>query len=553
MHSLHYDRSQNDRCRNRPHPHKCLEQVSLNHQVNSKLTRAPVALGGPAAYGSYAVTKRIGTIDSTIDLKGKHVLDLGCGNGSYTAELARRAASVCAADILMSNLKAFHTPIPRFQAAGENLPFASDTFDAVTMIEVLEHTHCDSRVLDECLRVLKPGGSLVLFVPNKLYPFESHPCHIGSFSIGPNIPLVSWLPNSLRKRLCHARIYTRRALFLMAQQAGFKVQKSGYIFPPLDSLRLPFKMSYRRLANRLERSPLAMFGVSIYAVLKKPEGSRDASKPLPDRHAANIPYYESLGVRVHATQISDVVACMEQWIGEPNRCHSIAATGMHGVVEAQHDLEFKKILNATDMIVPDGIPLVWLGRRLGHDLRHRVYGPDLMLAFCKETQVQGYRHFFYGGEPGVAEQLARSLRHRFPGIQVAGTYSPPFRPMSREEEDEIVAMISSATPDVLWVGLGTPKQERWMHEHRSKLKVPVVVGVGAAFDMISGRRRQAPRWMREHGLEWLFRLFQEPRRLWRRYLVYGTEFIALILLESLGLRKFGPGVSNNKPEADALP
>lgn len=254
-----------------------------------------------------------------------------------------------------------------------------------------------------------------------------------------------------------------------------------------------------------------------------------------------------------AVQIADVVDQMKEWIRGKKGCHSIAATGMHGIVEAQHDPELKQILNATDLVVPDGMPLVWLGRRRGHSLPQRVYGPDLLLAFCEETQAQGYRHFFYGGEPGVPEQLAGSLKRRFPGIQVAGTFSPPFRPLSPEEDDEIVAMISRAAPDVLWVGLGAPKQERWMHEHRRKLSVPVVVGVGAAFDMISGRRRQAPRWMREHGLEWLFRLCQEPRRLWRRYLIYGTQFVVWIVLETLGLRKFAPNTNESKPHADALP
>ena len=198
---------------------------------------------------------------------------------------------------------------------------------------------------------------------------------------------------------------------------------------------------------------------------------------------------------------------------------------MHGIVEAQQDPAFKEILNSTDLVVPDGMPLVWLGRRRGHDLRRRVYGPELMLGFCEKTARRGYRHFFYGGEPGVPERLAESLQRRFPAMQVAGTYSPPFRPLSAREDQEIVAMISRAAPDVLWVGLGTPKQERWMHEHLSTLSVPVLVGVGAAFDILSGRRRQAPPWMREHGL-------------WRRYLVYGTQFIAYFALDGLRMKDF---------------
>src|SRR5882762_7959280 len=210
-------------------------------RLKTVLTDASIRLGGPASYGSYAVAKRIGKIDKTLDLRGLRVLDLGCGNGCYTEELARRAEFVCGIDLHMPHLQAFQEAIPRVQGRGEQLPFASDSFDAVTMIEVLEHTESDAKVLTECFRVLKPGGLFGLFVPNKLYPLESHPCHVGGLGIGPNIPLVSWLPEFLHRRLCHARIYTRRKLLSLTKSAGFRTWKVGYIFPPLDSFRLPFK------------------------------------------------------------------------------------------------------------------------------------------------------------------------------------------------------------------------------------------------------------------------------------------------------------------------
>ena len=251
---------------------------------------------------------------------------------------------------------------------------------------------------------------------------------------------------------------------------------------------------------------------------------------------SNAPCFRVLGVHVHAVQIADVVARMERWIAERAGCHLIAVTGMHGVAEAQHDPSFKRILNSADMVVPDGMPLVWLGRWGGHALERRVYGPELMQAFCQTTGPK-YRHFFYGGAPGVPERLAEILQQRY-GLRVAGTYSPPFEVLTTEEDNRIAEMIHVATPDVLWVGLSTPKQERWMDEHKDKFRVPVMVGVGAAFDFNSGRVRQAPTWMRENGLEWLFRLTQEPRRLWRRYLVYGSEFAWNACLELLGLRKF---------------
>ena len=277
------------------------------------------------------------------------------------------------------------------------------------------------------------------------------------------------------------------------------------------------------------------------------------SQPHIVQASKGSPCFQVLGVRVAAVQIADVIAHMKEWIREKKGCHSIAPTGMHGIVEAQADPGFREILNSTDLVVPDGMPLVWLGRGLGYDLPRRAYAPDLVLTFYEETQAQGYRHFFYGGETGIPERMAESLQRRFPGLQIVGTYSPPFRPLSKKEDDEIVTMISRAAPDVLWVGLGAPKQERWMHEHKKRLNVPVMVSIGAAFDWLSGSKKQAPRWMREHGFEWLFRLCQEPRRLWRRYLIYGTQFVAWIVLESLGLKKFAPRTNEAKPHADALP
>jgi N-acetylglucosaminyldiphosphoundecaprenol N-acetyl-beta-D-mannosaminyltransferase len=241
-----------------------------------------------------------------------------------------------------------------------------------------------------------------------------------------------------------------------------------------------------------------------------------------------------LGIRVNVVQIPDVVAQMEYWIAERDRCRFIAVTGMHGITEAQHDPDFAHILNSADLVVPDGMPLVWLARKNGYALRRRVYGPELLETFCRATGPK-YRHFFYGGAPGVPESLASVMRHTY-RLDVAGTFSPPFRTLSDGEHEEIVAAINSTKPDVLWVGLSTPKQERWMYRSRSNLSVAVMIGVGAAFDIHTGRTKQAPRWMREHGLEWFFRLCHEPRRLWRRYLVYGPEFILRITADSF-LRK----------------
>ncbi len=249
-----------------------------------------------------------------------------------------------------------------------------------------------------------------------------------------------------------------------------------------------------------------------------------------------VPAFRVLGVRVNAIQIPEAIAAMEEWIQIGARTHFVAVTGMHGVVEAQHQPLFKSILADADLVVPDGMPLVWMGRWHGFGIRRRVYGPELMETFFKTTGSR-YEHFLYGGAPGVAELLANKMRNQY-GIRVAGTYSPPFRKLTPDEEQEIIRMIQSTSPDVLWVGLSTPKQEKWMWAFRKRLSVPVMVGVGAAFDFHTGRTKQAPVWMREHGLEWFFRLVSEPRRLWRRYLIYGSQFVWNINLEILGLKRF---------------
>jgi N-acetylglucosaminyldiphosphoundecaprenol N-acetyl-beta-D-mannosaminyltransferase len=205
---------------------------------------------------------------------------------------------------------------------------------------------------------------------------------------------------------------------------------------------------------------------------------------------------------------------------------------MHGISESHTDTDLRRALDSADLVVPDGMPLVWLGRWHRHPLKRRVYGPELMETFCRETG-SSYRHFFYGGGNGTAERLADSLQRRY-GILVAGTYTPPFRPLTEDEFKNFEFTLEAAAPDVLWVGLSTPKQEKWMHQHCRRLRVPVSLGVGAAFDINSGGTQQAPYWMRENGLEWLFRLITEPERLWRRYLVSIPKASALVLLELAG-------------------
>ena len=216
----------------------------------------------------------------------------------------------------------------------------------------------------------------------------------------------------------------------------------------------------------------------------------------------------------------------------------VCVTGVHGVTEAQHDPAFRRILNAAFLNTTDGMPLVWLGRRAAGTFVDRVYGPDLMLEIFQATQATTFRHFLYGGAPGVAEELKAKLEARFPGVTVCGTYCPPFRPLTGAEETAFAAFVREKKPDIIWVGLSTPKQERFMAEYLPKLETTLMFGVGAAFDFHSGRVRQAPRWIQRSGLEWLYRLCCEPRRLARRYLVNNPRFLWRIAGQLSGLRKY---------------
>ncbi len=252
---------------------------------------------------------------------------------------------------------------------------------------------------------------------------------------------------------------------------------------------------------------------------------------------SRVPRANVLGVGVGAINLTQATQLILEAVRQ-NRKGYVAVTGVHGVSEAQADIEFRRILNSAFLNTPDGMPLCWVGRFQGFKAMDRVYGPDLMLELCAASTDGSVRHFLYGGEPGVAEALRSSLESRFPGLCVCGTHSPPFRPLNHEEEADLVRQMERLRPDIFWVGLSTPKQERFMAAYLEKLPVRIMIGVGAAFDMHSGRVRQAPYWMQRSGLEWFFRLTQEPRRLWKRYLINNPLFVARILAQFTGLKRY---------------
>jgi N-acetylglucosaminyldiphosphoundecaprenol N-acetyl-beta-D-mannosaminyltransferase len=244
-----------------------------------------------------------------------------------------------------------------------------------------------------------------------------------------------------------------------------------------------------------------------------------------------------LGVGVSAVNM-DVALRQTELLLDRGEQGYVCVTGVHGIMEAQSDDAFREILNHSFLTTPDGMPTVWLGRVHGFKDMNRVYGPDYMLGLCERSVGRGYRHFLYGGKPGVAEELRADLVRRFPGLQIVGTYTPPFRPLNSEEEEDLRSQLETSQADVLWCGLSTPKQERFISAYYDKMPVKLMVGVGAAFDLLSGNLSEAPDWMKRSGLQWLYRLMKEPKRLWRRYLLNNPKFAWLTFLQLTGLRGF---------------
>ena len=232
--------------------------------------------------------------------------------------------------------------------------------------------------------------------------------------------------------------------------------------------------------------------------------------------ATEVRSFQIAGARIDAVDLEQTLAVLGRWIRERRREY-VVLLGAHGVVEMRSDPELRRIDNAAGLVTCDGMPNVWLGRWKGHRGVEKVYAPDVMLAAFDRGRALGWRHFFYGGKPGVAETLAAKMAARFPGLQVVGTYSPPFGPLSDSEAETVVAQIDASGADLVWVGLGCPKQDYWMAAFRPRLQAPVLLGVGAGFDFLAGTQPLAPRWVQRSGLEWLYRLASEPRRLGPRY------------------------------------
>ena len=247
-----------------------------------------------------------------------------------------------------------------------------------------------------------------------------------------------------------------------------------------------------------------------------------------------------VGVKISKVSYASVVESVRGWIldrrqREEAPARYITVTSVHGIVTSRGDAVVRRILNGAAIATPDGMPVVWAMRSLGVKDQQRVYGPTLMLEMCRDAAVHGHKIYLYGSSPQCLEKLEANLRAKFPTIEIVGAYSPPFRPLTAEEDAEIVERIRTSGAEIVFVGISTPKQERWMAGHVDSLPGAVMVGVGAAFDFHAGLLQQAPAWMQRNGLEWFFRLVVEPKRLWRRYVLETPRFLPLWALQRLGL------------------
>ena len=271
--------------------------------------------------------------------------------------------------------------------------------------------------------------------------------------------------------------------------------------------------------------------------MKQQPEREERRKSLRVRCSVGEPRVNILGVTVSAICMSDAISYCDRLLQSESQGY-VCVTGVHGIMEAQYDERLRSILNASFLTTPDGMPTVWVGKLQGFINMTRVSGPEYMIEMCKLSVERGYKHFLYGGKPGVAEDLRRSLTQRIAGLQITGTYTPPFRPLNQNEEVELEQQIRDAQADILWCGISTPKQERFMAKYCGRLPVKLMIGVGAAFDIHSGHSKDAPDWIKNAGLHWFFRMLRDPRRLAGRYIKNNPRFLWLMGLQFTGLRKY---------------
>ena len=289
------------------------------------------------------------------------------------------------------------------------------------------------------------------------------------------------------------------------------------------------RLSSRQMELRDERSTTVR-----HSVLSPFDGTqaRDWLRSSEDK-GDGVETFPVLEVPIAVVTMAGAITQVNEWIRHSTRARLVTFTNVHMVVEAYLRPGFKRLLEQMDLNCPDGFPIFWMTRRERGRRVEKVAGPDFMPLFCEQSVALGHRHFLFGGGPGVAKEAAAALVRRYPGLQIAGHYSPPFRRLSAGEAEQVASTINASKADVVWVCLGCPKQEQWMSEMRDSLEAKVVLAVGQAFDILAGRIQRSPAFLTRYGGEWAYRLAKEPRRLWKRYLVTNLLFVLLVSREKL--------------------
>ncbi len=510
-------------------------------------------------------------------VEGRRFLDVGCATGALVHHMARLGWQAAGVDVNPDAVAiARRNGLDVTQGALEDQSFADASFDVIHMGDVLEHLRRPRETLQRARQLLRPGGLLVVKAPNAECGFARSSLRLSrwlrlpwAWSAAP-YHLHEFCPETLSRLTRAAGLEVSqltcrgRPAFLYALGAsGFfdelkrRMKRDGrYRFDwrliaslprlvAVAALLLP-SLVYGALADRCRGT-----GHRMILIARRPaDGSAQPRAPVV-RDGADI-----LGVSFDLVSLEQALATVEWWRRHGERKY-VAFVNPHSVVMSQRGKEMRQALAEAGLTLPDGTGIIWAARLLGHRNHGRITGPSFMLACCDWGRRYGYRHYFCGGREGVTERLAARLAARFPGLQVAGTYCPPFQALSPEEDEGVVARINAARPDVVWIGLGAPKQERWMAARAGRIEATAMMGVGAAFDFHTGEAKWAPRWVRRLGIEWAYRLACEPRRLWRRNLDSPRFLLAVVRqrirrLFGLGPRRTSCHESGGPPNSDKV-
>ena len=527
-------------------------------------------------------------------IRGGRFLDVGCATGQLIYHMARLGWQVTGIDVnpdAAAVARAHGLDVA--EGALEKQPFADASFDVIHMGDVLEHLPRPRQALLTARRLLRPGGLLVLRMPNAdcgfaraalrlsrwlglPWTWSAAPYHLYEFTPRATSRLLISAGFEVTELRCHGRPSFLYALGASGFLDNLKTQlkRDGrYTFgwrlvtnlPKLIGVALLLLPAFicGVLTDRLRRTGHKMLVVArrpsaehdpIPMPLNSPDQRRADAHP-PRTHDEEAPaecLADILGVTFDLLTYERALARIESWRRRA-RHRYVTFSNPHSVMMSRREKQLSRAFGQAGMTLPDGAGIIMAASLLGYRHHGRITGPSFMLACCDWGRKHGYRHFFYGGSEGVAEALAARLAVRFPGLRVVGTCTPPFHEPTPEENEALVARINSAKPDIVWVGLGAPKQERWMAAHLGHVEATAMIGVGAAFDFHAGERSWAPRWVRRFGLEWAYRLTSEPRRMWRRNLDSPLFLLAIVgqwLRRLFGLGARRPPTSPQEPRRE---